>query len=40
VAKNQKMISAAFVRQEQGNIRQKLQKLEGLLVGIPVSFWR
>jgi hypothetical protein len=29
VAENQKMINAAFVRQAQGNIRQKLQKLEG-----------
>jgi hypothetical protein len=28
-AKNQRMINAAFVSQAQGDIRQKLQKLEG-----------
>jgi hypothetical protein len=29
VAKNQKIINAPFVKQAQGNIRQKFQKLEG-----------
>jgi hypothetical protein len=37
---NQQMISVTFVGQAQGDIRQKLQKLERFAGMDAISFWR